>query len=81
MTAFTVRIPDETAERLDRLAAKLDRSRAYVAAQAIEDFVAREAWQIAEIEAALAEAAQCDLASPAELAAALSRYVKPPQQS
>lgn len=81
MTAFTVRIPDETAERLDRLAAKLDRSRAYVAAQAIEDFVAREAWQIAEIEAALAEAAQGDFASPAELAATLSRYVKPPQQS
>lgn len=81
MTAFTVRIPDETAERLDRLAAKLERSRAYVAAQAIEDFVAREAWQIAEIEAGLAEAAQGDFASPAELASVLSRYVKPSQQS
>lgn len=81
MTAFTVRIPDETAERLDRLAAKLDRSRAYVVAQAIEDFLAREAWQIAEIEAGLAEAAQGDFASPAELASVLSRYVKPSQQS
>jgi predicted transcriptional regulator len=81
MTAFTVRLPDDIAEQLDRLAAKLDRSRAYVAAQAIEDFVAREAWQLAEIEAGLAEAGQGDFASPAELAAAVSKYVKPTRRS
>jgi predicted transcriptional regulator len=51
MADFTVRVPDETATRLDQLAEKLDRSRSYVAAQAIEDFVAREEWQLAEIEA------------------------------
>jgi predicted transcriptional regulator len=28
MAAFTVRVPDETATRLDQLAEKLDRSRA-----------------------------------------------------
>jgi predicted transcriptional regulator len=81
MTAFTVRIPDEIAEQLDKLAAKLDRSRAYVAAQAIEDFVGREAWQLAEIEAGLTEAGQGDFASPAELAAAVVKYVKPAKQS
>jgi predicted transcriptional regulator len=42
MTAFTVRFPHAFAEQIDKLAAKLDRSPAYVAAQAIEDFVA---WQ------------------------------------
>jgi len=56
MTAFTVRVPDEIAEKLDSIAQKMDRSRAYMAAQAIEDFVAREEWQLAEIEAGLAEA-------------------------
>jgi predicted transcriptional regulator len=51
MADFTVRVPDETATKLDQLAEKLDRSCSYVAAQAIEDFVAREEWQLAEIEA------------------------------
>jgi predicted transcriptional regulator len=37
-----------------KLAGKLDRSRTFVVAQAIEDFVAREAWQLAAIEAASA---------------------------
>jgi predicted transcriptional regulator len=67
MTAFTVRVPDAVAEQLDQLAAKLDRSRAYVAAKAIEDFVAREAWQLAEIEAGLAEADRGDLPTPKSL--------------
>ena len=45
MTAFTVRLPDEVANKLEQLAEKLDRSRSYMAARAIEDFVAREEWQ------------------------------------
>lgn len=79
MTAFTVRVPDTIAEKLDQLAAKMDRSRAYVAAQAIEDFVDREAWQLAEIEAGLAEADRGEFASAAELASVTSKYVKPAQ--
>ncbi|PII39378.1 CopG family transcriptional regulator [Sinorhizobium meliloti CCBAU 01290] len=48
MTAFTVRVSDETASKLEQIAEKLDRSRSYMAAQAIEDYVAREEWQLAE---------------------------------
>ena len=36
MSAFTVRLPDNVAKKLDELAEKLERSRSYVAAQAIE---------------------------------------------
>ena len=81
MTAFTVRVPDAVAEQLDKLAAKLDRSRAYVAAQAIEDFVAREAWQLAEIEAGLGEAERGDFAGAAELAAVVGKYAKSARQA
>ncbi|HPG05230.1 MAG: CopG family ribbon-helix-helix protein [Rhodoblastus sp.] len=77
MTAFTVRVPDETADKLDRLAEKLDRSRAYVAAQAIEAYVEREAWQLAEIEAGLAEADAGDFADRDDLARVVAKYVKP----
>jgi predicted transcriptional regulator len=80
MTAFTVRVPEDIANKLDQLAQRLDRSRSYMAAQAIEDFVAREEWQLAEIEAGLAEADVGDFASDAELAAVVSKYVKPARQ-
>lgn len=63
-----VRVPDETADKLDKLARKLDRSRAYSAAQAIEAFVARQAWRLAEIEAGLADAERGDFASEVDLA-------------
>ncbi|WP_036241144.1 MULTISPECIES: CopG family ribbon-helix-helix protein [Mesorhizobium] len=81
MTAFTVRVPDETANRLDQLAEKLDRSRSYVAAQAIEDFVTREEWQLAEIEAGLAEAERGDFASDRDVAAVVGKYVKSARQA
>ncbi|TJV05720.1 MAG: ribbon-helix-helix protein, CopG family [Mesorhizobium sp.] len=77
MTAFTVRLPDDTANRLDQLAEKLDRSRSYMAAQAIEDFVARQEWQLAEIEAGLAEAERGEFANDQELAAVIGKYIKP----
>ncbi|MER9872661.1 CopG family ribbon-helix-helix protein [Mesorhizobium sp. M0045] len=81
MTAFTVRVRDETADRLDQLAEKLDRSRSYVAAKAIEDFVAREEWQLAEIEAGLAEASQGDFAGASDVEAVVRKYVKSTRQA
>ncbi|WP_340159200.1 CopG family ribbon-helix-helix protein [uncultured Hoeflea sp.] len=80
MSAFTVRVPDEIAERLDRLADKHDRSRSYMAARAIEDFVAREEWQLAEIEAGLVEARSGQFASASEIAQVIARYVQPARE-
>ena len=74
MNAFTVRLKEETASKLDRIARKLDRSRAYVAAQAIEDFVAREEWQLTEIEAGLTEANNGEFASDAEVERIFNKY-------
>jgi predicted transcriptional regulator len=76
MSAFTVRLPDDVSKKLDALAAKLDRSRSYVAVQAIEDFVAREAWQLVDIEAGLREAERGDFASDAEVTATIAKYTK-----
>jgi predicted transcriptional regulator len=75
MNAITVSVSEATAERLEALARKLDRSTANVAEQAIEDFVAREEWQIAEIEAGVVEAERGDFASSAEVAAVLAKYI------
>jgi predicted transcriptional regulator len=76
MPAFTVRLPDEVTKKLDALAAKLDRSRSYVAAQAIGDFVAREAWQLADIEAGLRDAHRGDFATDREVAETIAKYTR-----
>ncbi len=62
--AFTMRVSDETASKLNQIAEKLDRSRAYMAAEAIEAFVEQQEWQLAEIEAGLAEADRGKLPAP-----------------
>lgn len=76
MTSFTIRVPDEVADRLNQIAQKLDRSRSYMAAQAIEDFVSREEWQLTEIEAGIAEADRGEFASDNDVARVVAKYVK-----
>jgi predicted transcriptional regulator len=52
----SVRIPKGVAKRLAALAAATDRSKSYVAAQAIEGFLALHEWQVKAIRQGLAEA-------------------------
>ncbi len=77
MTDVTVRLKEASARKLDRLAAKLDQSPSYLAEQAIDDFLDREEWQLAEIEAGLAEAEQGEFASSEDVATVVARYVQP----
>jgi predicted transcriptional regulator len=76
MAAFTVRVSEDTARKLEEIAQKMDRSRSYTATEAIEEYVARPEWQLAEIEAGLAEADAGDFAGPDELASVIAKYVK-----
>jgi predicted transcriptional regulator len=69
-------LPDDVTKKLDKLAEKLDRSRSCVAAQAIGDFVTREAWQLADIEAGLRDAERGKFAGDAEVAATIARFTK-----
>ena len=78
MSAFTIRLSNDVTSQLDTLANKLDRSRSYLANKAISDYVAKEALQLAEIEAGVAEAARGDFASDAEVAAVLKKYLTSP---
>ena len=52
---MTVRLTPEVREKLDALARDTKRSKSYIASEAIETYVNRNAWQIAHIKAALAE--------------------------
>jgi predicted transcriptional regulator len=54
-TTMTVRLTPEVSAKLEALARDTKRSKAYLAGEAIESYVDRNAWQVAHITAALAE--------------------------
>ena len=72
--AFTIRLDDEVLAKLDALAADTDRSRNWIAAKAIEDYVALNAWQIARIKEGIAEADRGEFATDEEVEAVFRKY-------
>ena len=55
-TTMTVRLSKELKDRLDRLAASTSRSKSYLAAVAIAEYVDANAWQVEEIGKAVEKA-------------------------
>jgi len=62
-TTMTLRLDDETHDRLSNLAGATDRSKSYLMMQALKLFLENNEWQVQEIKEALAEA---DTASPSQ---------------
>ncbi|MCD2173306.1 hypothetical protein LQK84_10060 [Rhizobium sp. C4] len=61
-------------EKLDTLAQVQESSRSSLVSRAIEEFIAKENWQIAEIQAGLDEAEKGDFASDDDLKIIIDRY-------
>jgi predicted transcriptional regulator len=55
-TTMTVRLTPELTHKLEALARDTKRSKSYLAGEAIASYVEMNAWQVARIKAALAEA-------------------------
>ena len=72
--AFTIRLDDEMLAKLDALAADTDRSRNWIAAKAIQDYVELNAWQIEQIKAGIAEADRGEFATDEEVEAVFRKY-------
>jgi predicted transcriptional regulator len=72
--AFTIRLDDETLAKLDALAADTDRSRNWLAAKAIEDYVELNAWQIERIKDGIAQADRGEFATAEEVEAVFAKY-------
>ena len=62
-TTMTIRLEDAVKDKLEQLADATHRSRSFLAAEAIREYVEVNEWQIQEIHAALAEADAGDFAS------------------
>ena len=73
-TTMTVRVDDEIKERLEQLAEATQRSKSFLAAEAIREFVENNEWQIREIHTALQEADAGDFASDKAVAVLAKKW-------
>jgi RHH-type transcriptional regulator, rel operon repressor / antitoxin RelB len=71
---MTIRVDFKTKSRLEKLAKAMDRTKSYVAAEAIRAYVELNEWQITEIKAALNEADAGDFASEKEVQAVMKKW-------
>jgi RHH-type transcriptional regulator, rel operon repressor / antitoxin RelB len=74
---ISIRVTDRTSKRLDRLSQATERSKSFLAAQAIEDFLDLQEWQVAAIQKGVAEAERGDVVTHEEALKALSKWGKP----
>jgi len=75
-SVLTLRLNAKLKNQLDRLSKAMNRSRSFVAAQAIEEFVSLNEWQIAEIKKAIGEADRSDFASDKQVQQSLKRWMR-----
>ena len=66
-TTMTIRLEPELKARLDQMAVTTHRSKSFLAAEAIRDFVELNEWQLQEINAAIKEADDGDFASETDV--------------
>lgn len=75
-TQISIRTSEELVSQFNALAKETDRSRTYLINQAMEEYIAREAWQVAEIRQAMQEADAGDFVTDEEMAAFWARWAK-----
>jgi predicted transcriptional regulator len=67
-STMTIRLEDGIKNRLDQLASVTQRSKSFLAAEAIAAYVDTNEWQLGEIQAALTEAEARDYATDQDMA-------------
>ena len=73
---LTLRLDAKLKKQLDRLSKSMNRSRSFVAAEAIQEYVSVNEWQINEIKKGLAEADAGDFATDAEMQQTIRRLTR-----
>jgi RHH-type rel operon transcriptional repressor/antitoxin RelB len=73
---LTLRLDAKLKKQLDRLSKSMSRSRSFVAAQAIQEYVSVNEWQIAEIKKGLAEADAGDFATDEEVQQMMKKWTR-----
>ena len=72
----TLRLDPKLKAQLDRLSKATQRSRSFVAAEAIREYVALNQWQIGEIKKAIEEADRGEFASAEEVRRTMKKWTR-----
>ncbi len=75
-SVLTLRLDAKLKNQLDRLSKSMNRSRSFVAAQAIQEYVSVNEWQINEIKKGLAEADAGEFATDEEMQQTIRRLTR-----
>jgi RHH-type transcriptional regulator, rel operon repressor / antitoxin RelB len=73
---LTFRLDSKLKKKLDKLAKATERSRSFLVAEAIRDYVALNEWQIEEIKKGLREADAGDFASDKEMEETIGKWTR-----
>lgn len=73
-TTLTVRLETDVKDRLDVLAEATQRSRSFLAAEAIREFIELNEWQIQQSKEALTEIERGDFASEEDVRALATKW-------
>ena len=71
---MTIRMEAELKSRLDKLSAATKRSKSFLAAEAVREFIEINEWQIEEIKNSLKEADAGDFSSDREVRAVFNKW-------
>lgn len=73
-TTMTIRLDEALKSRLNALARTMQRSKSFLAAEALRDYVELNEWQLQEIETAVKEADADDFASTDQIRSVLRKW-------
>lgn len=75
-SVLTLRLDPKLKKKLDRLSIAMSRSRSFVAAEAIKEYIELNDWQIAEVRKALVEADHGDFASDRDVNRTVRKWTR-----
>ncbi|MBZ5679003.1 MAG: CopG family transcriptional regulator [Acidobacteriia bacterium] len=75
-SVLTLRLDAKLNQQLDRLSKATSRSRSFVAAEAIREYVTLNQWQIEETKKAVLEADRGEFASEAEVRRTMGKWTR-----
>jgi RHH-type transcriptional regulator, rel operon repressor / antitoxin RelB len=75
-SVLTLRLDSKLKDQLERLSKATRRSRSFVAAEAIREYVTLNQWQIGEIKKAVGEAERGEFATPQEVQRTIKKWTR-----
>ena len=75
-SVLTLRLNPRLKKQLERLSKAMNRTRSFVAAEAIREYVALNEWQIEEVKNALVEADRGDFAADKNVAGMVDKWTR-----